>query len=161
MDPHRGKICPCEALEPAVPASEPPTQPAGPGPKPERSGPNHPVIELPGAGRVPEAAISFSFVRSAGPGGQNVNKRATKAVMRVDIALLGLTPDQRERLARLAGHLATDSGELVIASEETRSQERNREACLRKLGVTLTRSSSVRATSMPACARRRRATSVE
>ncbi|MEQ8769122.1 MAG: alternative ribosome rescue aminoacyl-tRNA hydrolase ArfB [Phycisphaerales bacterium] len=83
---------------------------------------------------MPEAALSFSFVQSSGPGGQNVNKRATKAVLRVDVGALGLADDQRARLITLAGHLATDSGELVITAEQTRSQERNREACLRKLG---------------------------
>ncbi len=103
-------------------------------PDPRDDQPDRPMIELPGAGRVPESALSFTFVRSAGPGGQNVNKRATKAVLRVDVAELGLADDQRARLVQFAGSLATDGGELVISAEETRSQERNREACLRKLG---------------------------
>ncbi|GJM18454.1 MAG: aminoacyl-tRNA hydrolase [Phycisphaeraceae bacterium] len=92
------------------------------------------MVELPGAGRVAREALSWSFVRSAGPGGQNVNKRATKAVLRARIDGLGLSEPQRARLVHLAGSLATDAGEVIISSDSTRSQERNRDDCLRRLG---------------------------
>ncbi|HLP85752.1 MAG TPA: alternative ribosome rescue aminoacyl-tRNA hydrolase ArfB [Phycisphaerales bacterium] len=82
---------------------------------------------------VPAAAIDVSFISSGGPGGQNVNKRATKCVMRVFLHALLLEPAQTARLATNAKHLITDSGEIVIAADEYRSQERNRAACEERL----------------------------
>lgn len=77
--------------------------------------------------------LDFSFVSSGGPGGQNVNKRATKCVMRVAVSALALTPVQLDRLRGLAGSLLTTGDELVIASDGHRSQERNRAECLDRL----------------------------
>lgn len=82
---------------------------------------------------IDEENIAFRFVQSSGPGGQNVNKRATKAEMRVDIQTLGLGQAARLRLRRLAGHLVTDGGEIIISSDRTRSQRRNRDDCLERL----------------------------
>ncbi len=84
---------------------------------------------------VPESAITFDYVRSSGPGGQNVNRRATKARLRVSMAVLSDVIGQpaARRLERLAPHLVTDGGELLIASDTHRSQRANREACLQRL----------------------------
>jgi ribosome-associated protein len=82
---------------------------------------------------VPEHVLRFSYIQSGGPGGQNVNKRATKAELRVNIADLPLPEDARERLAGLAGRRMTEGGELLISSEEHRSQLRNRAACMERL----------------------------
>jgi ribosome-associated protein len=88
---------------------------------------------------APAAAFDFSFVSSGGPGGQNVNKRATKCVMRVAAGSLALTPTQLGRLRGLAGSLLTSGDELVIASDEHKSQGRNRTACLDRLAELVRR----------------------
>jgi ribosome-associated protein len=77
--------------------------------------------------------LRFRFVASAGPGGQNVNKRATKAELRVVIDDLPITAGAKLRLAQLAGQRATDAGELIIVSERHRSQRRNRDDCVDRL----------------------------
>lgn len=82
---------------------------------------------------IPEGALAFSFVASRGPGGQNVNKRATKAELRVRPDSLGLPHAALTRLAALAGRRIAGSGELIIAADEGRSQEANRRACLERL----------------------------
>jgi ribosome-associated protein len=82
---------------------------------------------------APEGAIDISFSNSSGPGGQNVNKRATKCTLRVPLAALLLSPAQAQRLAASAKHLLTDSGDLLIQADEYRSQERNKEACEERL----------------------------
>jgi ribosome-associated protein len=83
---------------------------------------------------VPEEAIETKAVRSGGPGGQNVNKLATKIQMRVDLdRVLGLHPDERARLkAFLASRLDAD-GRLYVSSQETRDQARNRADCADKV----------------------------
>ncbi|MCW5777734.1 MAG: aminoacyl-tRNA hydrolase [Phycisphaeraceae bacterium] len=109
-----------------------------PGPDPSHA-PN--LIRLaPGIAVRPEA-LRFTFVSSSGPGGQNVNKRATRAVLRVRLDDLPLPPGARSRLRRLASrHLAREKGELVIAADEYRSQSRNRAACLDRLADLVERS---------------------
>ena len=79
--------------------------------------------------------LEFSFVASAGPGGQNVNKRATKAQLRVRLADLPLTHAQQGRLARLAGSLLTASGDLLIIADDRRSQGQNKSACVDRLSA--------------------------
>ena len=86
----------------------------------------------PGA-HVAEGDIQFEFVSSSGPGGQNVNKRATKARLRVAIDAIDMPHGARARLRRLAGSLVNDADELVIAADEERSQKRNRAAALGRL----------------------------
>ncbi len=90
-------------------------------------------IEIAPGVRIPEAVARFSFASSSGPGGQNVNKRATKAELRIALADLPIPPDARARLETLAGRRLTDAGELVITSDEQRSQAQNRAACLQRL----------------------------
>ncbi len=75
---------------------------------------------------VPAAAIRMSVSRSAGPGGQNVNKVSSKVELRIDLqAITGLSTEARRRLQDLArGRLDAD-GRLIVTSQRTRDQHRN------------------------------------
>lgn len=109
---------------------------ASPGPsEPDRPhvDPKPGEVRLAAGVSVPESAIEFTFAASSGPGGQNVNKRATKARLRVKLADLGLRPAAERRLRTLAGSLLTAEGEIVIAADTSRSQRANREECLERL----------------------------
>jgi len=83
---------------------------------------------------LPGSAVNFRFARSGGPGGQNVNKLNTKAVLSVELDDLAeaLPPAAIERLRRMAGHWLVNEA-IVIASDEHRSQIANRNACLERL----------------------------
>lgn len=78
-------------------------------------------------------ALEFSYAGSSGPGGQNVNKRATKCTLRVTLDELPLSAEQLTRLCALGARYVTDDGELVITSDEHRSQPRNKSECIDKL----------------------------
>ena len=83
---------------------------------------------------IPAGELRFSFVRSSGPGGQNVNKVNSKAQLRWSVARsAALTEELRERISgRLAKRL-NDRGELVLVSQRYRDQLRNIGDCLAKL----------------------------
>jgi ribosome-associated protein len=84
--------------------------------------------------RVPDRELQFSFVRSSGPGGQNVNKVNSKAVLRWSVATSGGVPAAvRERFFARFGSRINDAGELVLTSERYRDQPRNEEDCRQKL----------------------------
>src|SRR5262245_42666242 len=81
-----------------------------------------------------ERELEESFVRSAGPGGQNVNKLATAVQLRFDVRRSSaLTPDVRARLERLAGRRLTGEGVLLITAPRHRTQERNRQEARERL----------------------------
>jgi ribosome-associated protein len=76
-----------------------------------------------------ERALSLvqeSFIASAGPGGQNVNKVATAVQLRLDVYALRLPPEIFVRLKQLAGSKLTSKGELVLTARRFRTQEANR-----------------------------------
>ena len=89
---------------------------------------------------IPENELSISFVRSSGPGGQNVNKVATAAQLRFDVRNSPyLAEEVKERLARLAGSRMTQEGILVIEAKRFRTQEQNRADALERLAGLLER----------------------
>src|SRR5262245_49878332 len=83
---------------------------------------------------VPDGELSWTFARSGGPGGQNVNKVNSRAVLRWALARNTSLPESaRQRIqAREKGRI-TAEGELVLQSQQHRTQERNREECLERL----------------------------
>ncbi|MGC5778893.1 alternative ribosome rescue aminoacyl-tRNA hydrolase ArfB [Methylobacterium sp. NFXW15] len=76
---------------------------------------------------IPDAELIETFVRSSGPGGQNVNKLSTAVQLRFDVRRSRALPDAvAVRLMRLAGRRLTDDGVLVLVAQQFRTQERNR-----------------------------------
>jgi ribosome-associated protein len=83
---------------------------------------------------IEEAELHFDFIRSSGPGGQNVNKVATAVQLRFDAARSPSLPeDVRERLRRVAGKRMTADGVVVITAQRYRSQQKNREDAVGRL----------------------------
>jgi ribosome-associated protein len=84
--------------------------------------------------QIPDDAFTWTYARSGGPGGQNVNKVASKATLRWHFASTTALPeDVKIRLAGQQKRFLTLDGELIITSQRHRDQERNREDCLEKL----------------------------
>ena len=86
---------------------------------------------------VPAGELLWRFSRSSGPGGQGVNTTDSRVELSYDVgASCALSPTQRDRLtARLGGRLV--DGVVTVAAEEHRSQLRNREAALARMGQLL------------------------
>jgi len=92
------------------------------------------MIEISPTIRIDEDEFQFDFIRSTGPGGQNVNKVATAVQLRWDVrATTALPPDVKERLARLAGSRITGEGILIIEARRYRTQEQNRFDAVQRL----------------------------
>jgi ribosome-associated protein len=89
---------------------------------------------------IPDAEISFTFVRGSGPGGQNVNKVSTTAQLRFNLAGSALLDDaSRARLRALAGHRLIGDDEILIVARNHRTQEGNRREALARLHELVTR----------------------
>jgi ribosome-associated protein len=95
-----------------------------------------------GPGQV-RAELRWQFARAGGPGGQNVNKVASKAVLRWDFASSAAIAEwTKNRIRQLRPHWVKDGRELVITSTRFRDQLKNREDCLTKLDELLEEAAS-------------------
>lgn len=84
-----------------------------------------------------QALATETFIASAGPGGQNVNKVATAVQLRLDVYALRLTPAVFARVKELAGSRMTLRGELVLTARRFRTQEANRADARERLAELL------------------------
>jgi ribosome-associated protein len=91
------------------------------------------VIHITDAIAIDEREIEERFVRSSGPGGQNVNKVATAVELRFDVRASSLPSGVKDRLLAIAGARMIADGVLLIDSREHRTQARNREAARQRL----------------------------
>ena len=88
---------------------------------------------------ISESDIHVKFVRSTGPGGQNVNKVSTAAQLRFDVKNAALPDSLRNRLINLAGKKMTEQGELLITASRFRTQDRNRQDAFDRLAALIRR----------------------
>lgn len=87
---------------------------------------------------VPEAAIETRAVRASGPGGQHVNKTASKVQMWIDLnGIVGYVGDELARAREFLKSRLDADGRLLVMSQETRDQSRNREDCAAKAAELL------------------------
>jgi ribosome-associated protein len=101
------------------------------------------VIRISAAIAIDEREIEESFLRSPGPGGQNVNKLETAVQLRFDVRRSPSLPETvRRRLELLAGRRLTKDGVLILSARSHRTRERNRAEALEKL-VELIRRAAV------------------
>jgi len=98
------------------------------------------MLEVTPTLKIPREELQFSFARSSGPGGQNVNKVSSKAVLRWAAAASPSLPDDvRRRFLARFGRRITREGELVLASQRYRDAGRNVADCLERLREMLLR----------------------
>lgn len=95
------------------------------------------MIDITSLIKIDENELQYDFVRSSGPGGQNVNKVATAVQLRFDVVHSPSLPEEvKARLMRLAGSRMTGEGVLIIDAHQYRTQEQNRaDAELRLTGL--------------------------
>ena len=97
-----------------------------------------PVLTVNSRIQIRHEEFTFTFVRSSGPGGQNVNKVNSKAVLRWPVMQSAALPAEvRQRFVARFGRRLTGEGELVLSSQRYRDQGRNVADCLEKLKAML------------------------
>lgn len=107
-------------------------------------------LEISRSLRIPMSEIDMTAMRAQGSGGQNVNKVATAIHLRFDIANSpSLTETLRKKLLGSGDQRITADGVLVIKSQESRSQERNRQAALQRLVELLAKAGRKRKKRIP------------
>ncbi len=90
--------------------------------------------------RAAHSELSFEFVRSSGPGGQNVNKVSTATQLRFDILGTSVLPEEaKTRLIRLGGKRVTGDGILMMEAKRYRTQEQNRDDAIARFDTLLRR----------------------
>ena len=83
---------------------------------------------------IPDEDLRFTFSRSSGPGGQNVNKVNTKALLTFDLENTTVLPEAlKMRIRKEHANRINSDGQLLISNQESREQARNRQNCLDKL----------------------------
>lgn len=95
------------------------------------------MIQITPSFGVDQNELQFTFIRSSGPGGQNVNKVATAVQLRFDVNRSLLPDEVKERLRHIAGNKMTSDGELLIEAKKFRTQEQNREDAIRRFAELL------------------------
>ena len=94
--------------------------------------------------KIPLREFTFSFVRSSGPGGQNVNKLNTKVTLTWRYAQSEtLSEEVKARIAEQQKRRISAAEDLAVTSERTRYQSRNIDDCLEKLRVILQKAAQV------------------
>ena len=92
------------------------------------------VLHITGNVQIPLTEVEFTFARSGGPGGQNVNKVNSKAILRWRVTESSSLPeDLRARLLRTFSRRITTEGDLILTSQKYRDQSSNVNDCLEKL----------------------------
>ena len=115
------------------------------------------IIQITDGVSIDDANIELQFIRSSGPGGQNVNKVASAAQLRFNVG--ALPGEIEERLRRIAGKRISQEGFLILTGRRFRTQERNREDVMERLAELIRRASkppTVRRPTKPSKAARER-----
>lgn len=91
---------------------------------------------------ISETELKFNFIRSSGPGGQNINKLSTGVQLRFDVINSpNLSNEVKNNLLKTAGKRATTDGEIIIEAKRFRTQEKNRKDAVERL-INLIRTAS-------------------
>lgn len=92
------------------------------------------MIEITPSLSIDEKEIQLDFIRSSGPGGQNVNKVASGVQLRLNVDMSNTLPDEvKQRLHSIARNRITEEGVLIIEAKRFRTQEQNREDAIARL----------------------------